>query len=182
MFKNITYKQRVILLIIGLIVLMLLINRLAINRTIGLKNQSKELTEKLDEAKDAPLAIISIKKRLAFIDEIVGRNLLDADDIQVLILEKCIDYSAKNNLVLRNLPQPHKFSDQNFDVQTCIVELEGGFTDLLKLVYLFEQKYSLGKIISVSFVKEEDRFNKIDRLKLTIYIQNIKSLNNEKQL
>jgi len=182
LLQNITYKQKVILLIVGFIVIIILVNKLAIQRTVNLKNQCESIINKLDEAKDAPLAIITIKKRLGFIDDVVGRNLLDADDVQVLILEKCIDYCTKNNLVLINLPRPHKYSDMNFDVQTCIVELEGGYTDLLKLVYLFEQKLSLGKIISISFVKEVDRFTKMDRLKLTIYIQNIKTLNNEKQL
>ena len=81
-----------------------------------------------------------------------------------------------------SLPLPHKYSVNNYTVETCVLEVKGSFINLLELVYLFEQKLTLGKIVSVSFIKDEDRFTKISNLKVTIYIQNIKTINNEEKI
>ena len=182
MLKNLTYKKRVIILIIGLIVLLFIVQRFAIRRTLNLKSQCKTMISKLDEAKDAPVAIINIKNRLNIIEGIVGENILNGDDVQEFILEETSNYCLRNKLILKSLPRPHEYSSNNYTVETCILEVEGGFKGLLKLVYLFEQKLTLGKIASVSFIKEEDRFTKINRLKVKIYIQNIKPINNEKDI
>lgn len=182
MLKNVTYKKRVLLLIFGLIVMLFIVQRFAIRRTLNLKSKCKVMINKLDEADGAPDAIFKLKDRLNIIESIVGENILYGNDIQELILEEASNYCSKNKLVLKSLPRSHEFPVNNYIVETCILEVEGGFTGLLKLVFLFEQKLTLGKITSVSFIKEEDRFTKISNLKVKIYIQNIKPINNEKNL
>ncbi len=179
MIKKLTYKQKVQLLIIGVLFAFIVVSKLAIKRTIDIKHQCNVLELKLEEAIGAPDAIKEVAGRLKSIESIVGKNILGGDDAQELILEASGNCCAVNGLTLRNLPRPHKFNSNNYSIETCVLEIEGGFIGLLKLVYLFEQEISLGRIVSINFNKEEDRFTKRNHLTAKIYIQNIKMLHHE---
>ncbi len=100
-------------------------------------------------------------------------------DVQSAILEKTGHFCQQHQLTLKSFPKTHYYKDKDYLVMTNKLVVEGEFIKILKLIYLFEQKFQLGKIISVQFDKERDRKTKRMKLYGSLFIQNVKHVKNE---
>jgi hypothetical protein len=174
-----TYRKKLLMLGLAFLLAILLVYSLALKRTLGLKKQCDELTLKLNNNQNIPQLLFDMNNKSVNLQTIVGNSIINQDNIQELILEECSQYGLTNRTVLKNLPRPHKYQTNTYMIETCIVEVEGEFNDLLVLLYRFEQVLKLGKVVSVQFIKEEDRMTKENHLYLKMYIQNIKKNNQQ---
>lgn len=179
LLNKLTYKQKLNYLGIVSFLFFLVVYSMAIKKTIALKKSCNLIENQLTELKDAPYQINQIEKKLNEIKSIIGVFSVEESDGQSQLLEKCTEYCSKNNLVIRDFPKTHEYIQTEYLIQTNIVKIEGNFCLLLKFIYLLEQKYQIGKIISISFSKELDRKLKKEKLFTTLYIQNIKLTKNE---
>ncbi len=179
MFKNLKYKRKVLYLSIGFIVFLFIAYSLTIKKTINAKRICDRMEVKKESLKNAPLKIKQIKQELAVINNKIGKDITENMDIQSAILDKTGKYCQKNGLILKSFPKTHYHKEKDYMIITNIIVMEGDFVKMLKLIYQFEQKFKLGKVISVKFNKEKDRISKRLKLYGTLYIQNIKSINNE---
>jgi len=132
------------------------------------------MEQQLSMAENAPEKIAGIKNRIAEIETRIGSNQSMEVDFQDLLLEKVSGYCKLNNLVLKEFPQTHSFSQQDYLIETNTIVVEGGFIKLLKLVYSLENDFEIGKVVSVKFSTKEDFRSKQLCLSAIIYYQNIK--------
>lgn len=179
MFQKKTYKQKFRFLIVGFLLMALLSYIVSIRRTLDLRSECNALENQLVQLDDAPQRIAFLQKRLKKIEEVIGSNHVNSLDFQEALLERASTYCQSSGLILREFPETHRYSDQNFEVETNRIVAEGTFVKLLLLVYNLEQTFPLGRIVSVKFSSKEDfRSHKI-RLSAIIYFQNVKNLKNE---
>lgn len=153
---------------------------MSIRKTFGLKSQCNDFEEQLISASDAPNKITQLENKLNSINKTIGTNITSDLDFQELLLEKVSNYCNDNKLILKELPQTHIYKNRDYNIETNMVVVEGSFIKLLKLVYMLEQEFKLGKVISVKFESEKDLITKKIRLSASIYFQNIKNNINEK--
>lgn len=177
-FKNLKYKQKIYLLS-GIIFIFLIISyNMAFKKTILLGRQCKEFKEKLENIQTAPQKIHSLKKEIACLDNIIG-NTNDTVHIQDAILESITSYCKNNTLTLKELPKTHTITDKDYLVETCKLVVEGSFANILKLIFLFETSYNIGKVASVNFELINLRTRGRPSLETTIFIQNIRLIHHE---
>lgn len=172
MWKNISYRKRVLYLLTGGFVFLLIIYFGSIKKTIALYNSCSELKEQLTSIVDAPKQIAFYQKKQKETENKVG-TISSQGNSHEKILEKCGQYCLKNNLTLRDYPSSFEFKTQNYLIETSSIEIEGGFINLLKLLHNLELDKGLGLISSVSFEAIKDNESNKKVLFEKIYIQNI---------
>lgn len=166
--------MKFILLGAGIILFLLISYNLAFKKTFSLKNEYKTIESRLEQSKNAPQQIALIKSKLEEIDKKVGGKSIDQINLEELIIEHISTYSNSNNIVLKEYPGIHYFSQQDYTTETCKLTVEGDFIKLLKLAYGIEQNFSYGKVSSLNFYTEKNYRTKEIELLLEIYVQNIK--------
>lgn len=179
MFNNLTYKKKVLYLLAGFVVLLILSYALSIRRTIALGEICNRLEQQKESLQNAPAKIRKINQELANINAIIGKDMHVDMDVQSAILEKTGQFCQKQKLTFKRFPKTHYYNEKDYLVMTNKLVMEGEFIKILKLIYLFEQEFQLGKIISVQFEKERDRKTKRMRLYGSLLIQNVKHIQNE---
>jgi len=132
------------------------------------------MEQQLTLAENAPQKIAEIKNRISEIETRIGSNQSKEVDFQDMLLEKVSSYCKTNGLVLKEFPQTHCFSQQDYLIETNTIIVEGDFIKLLKLVYGLENDFEIGKVVSVKFLTNEDFRSKRLYLSAVIYYQNIK--------
>lgn len=172
--KRFTYKTRIIFLIAACLLFFLIAWKLAIKRTIALKNQCGTLSEKLISAERAPKEIAHYKTNLELIENKIGENVTEIINPNELLLEKVSKYCQNKNIRFYELPKSHIINETEFVIETNKVVIEGRFIKLLKLLYQIETERKYGKIISADFESEKDLRTGNTHLYLTIYLQNIR--------
>ena len=113
------------------------------------------------------------------IDRRVGGKSIDQINMEELIIEHISSFSKQNNIVLKEYPGIHYYSQQDYITETCKLTVEGSFIKLLKLAYSIEQNFSYGKVSSLNFYTEKNYKTKKIELLLEIYVQNIKMIKHE---
>ncbi len=174
-----SYKRKLILLVFGSLMLILMIYGLAIKKTMILRSEYKDLANQLSTVTNAPVQIENLKQKLVSIDGIIGANINDNYVLKEQILNHCGEYCNKNNLVIKDFPEIHSFSHENYQIETSKIVIQGEFIDVLKLIYMFENQYKIARVVSVNFHTEKNIRTKQKFLETDIYFQNVNILNNE---
>lgn len=174
MFKNLTYKKKNQLLLIGTVLFLLIAYYLAFGKTISLYRDCSSMKEQLAAVADEPNRAVSLQKKLSELDlKLGGRQLSDTNTQQVL-LNVITNYCRDNKTVLREFPRATSKPESDYLVETNFFTVEGSFVKLLELVYLLEQKERIGRLASVLFMAKQDVRTKVLSLTATIYVQNVK--------
>lgn len=179
MLKNKTYKKKLQVMLGGSALFLLLCYFVSINKTVSMIVESNKMEDLLNSVADAPNKINKIKARLLQIENSVIKSDNENNNFQENLLEKVSKYCQVNKIILREFPQAHKYNQQNYNIETYTIAVEGPFVKLLKLVFALETT-NAGKMISVKFESKLDYKTNTNRLTATIFIQNIKNTINEK--
>lgn len=180
MKNNLTYKQKLTYtLIIGGLFAIILYN-MAISDTIALVVENSELELLVSKNVDAPLQIKAAKEKLNKIEQLTGNELKTNVDIHQMLLGSVSGYVQENNLILKDFPQPYSMTDKGYITKTAIVTVEGDFISLLKLCNYIEKNYQGGKIVAVDFKATKELRTRKRKLNSTIYLQNVKAEEDEK--
>jgi len=177
-FKDISYRKKNRVLIVVTVLFIGLIYEVAIKKTVIAYNNCKDLELQVQVANDAPKKMKELQRKNARMDVLLG-NGGQYLDTQQSILGIVTGYCNQNNLVLEEFPTPMIEKNNGIIIETNIFTIEGGFNKLLNLIYLFEQKYKIGKVVSVYYsIKRENSISQA-KLNATIYLQNIKKQTHE---
>lgn len=181
-FKNLTYKQKNKYLLVASILFLLFAYNFVIRKTIDLYFVNQSLHTKITEGLNAPERKKNLEGRLEQFNNSLNRYLTDSTRKRENILSLVSEFCHKNQLILKEFPEPIIHYDKDFEIETNIVMVEGGYINLLKLVYELEQNQSIARPTSVNFEKKFDHKRKKDVLTLTMYLQNIRMTGHEKIL
>lgn len=181
MFANLSYKKKNLLLVIASVVVLLMIYSFAIKRTISAYTQFSENKEKMEQAANAPMMAEQLEKELIRMETKIGNHNTKNTNIDEALLSLLTDYCQSNQAVLREFPQTTYTQDGELEIETNQFMIGGNFSTLIKLVYLLEQKYNLGKIVAVNYQLKKDFKTKEMQLTSTVFLQNIKKKNHENE-
>jgi len=178
-FKNLTYKQKNKYLIIASVFFLLFTYNFVIRKTIDLYQANNTLHTKIQAGLNAPEKKNKLESNLLQFNNGLNKYLTDSLRNREYLLNIVSDFCHKNNLVLKEFPEPIVDQEKNFEIETNIVVAEGGYVNLLKLVYELEYINVVARPASVNFEKRFDHKRKKEVLTLTMYLQNIRMTNYE---
>ena len=180
MFENLSYKRKNRLLFGAAGLFLFLSYWMAFKSTFTLCSEVRDLEAQIELANDAPQKVAILQSRLAELDMLPGIKQNADTSIQQELLGIVTGYCKGSGIVLREFPRTLVSEEGEYRVETNVFTVEGGFSKLLQLVYLLEQKNRLGKIASVQYNAKKDVRTKMLSLTASVYVQNIKKINNEK--
>lgn len=149
-------KSKNIALVLGFFVLMFLCYKLAVSKTIHLRKEYRSLQQEEVLFKNTPKQLSLLKQKQKYYDSILNKYQINGNSIQNNLLETITSFSDKNNLKIVGFLEPHKINNNDISVNTYKFEVEGGYNNILKLIYHLEQKTKYGEIINLEFEKKTD--------------------------
>lgn len=173
MLKQYTYRKKLHLLFVGIIVFMLLCYKLAVKPTVELIGENSSVDKGLAALDTIPSKIAAANHKLAAYDSRIKTSFSDRS-VQSFVLEYVVDYCGKNNIVIKEFPQPSQSVVNDYLLETNRLILKGDFSKILYLVYCIEQKYHVGKVSSLRFYKYRNSNTNSVELLADIYLQTIK--------
>jgi len=169
--KKVSYRTRMRLLPLFFVGVVLLIYWLALKKTVELSRQVSQQQQRVEQLSDAPLQIQLIKRRLQEIQNRIGSR--SGSITQEEVFRRISSWSKRNALVVREFPEPHQLSSEDYLLDTYSMEVEGRFKQLLRLVHHLEQDEYIGKLASLKFQLKTDRRSREEYLTLRIFLQTV---------
>jgi len=173
--RTLTYKNQYRLLVVAVILMTLLVYRLALSKTISIYHLKNELVQRSAEIQDAPQRIAGLKSQIGEFESLISGNTNDTTETRNKIMSYASRFCNDNNLVLSGFLPPVDIDRNSFILETNILEIEGGFSKILHLVYNLEKEWKPGKVVSVRFFTKEDIRTKNIKLYAHVYIQKVKT-------
>lgn len=173
MFKQLTYSTKNKLLIAGAFTLLYLIYVFALKKTVDVYTEYEGSKDKIELIANAPQRTGELEKELQEINARIGTHQLPGIKTRQLLLELVSNYCQKNKAVLREFPDSETMEKEGLLVETNRFTVEGNYNTLVKLVYLMEQEYKIGRVASVKYQLKKDFKTQKMALTATMYIQNI---------
>lgn len=173
MNQEITYKTKNIILLGLTILFAILTYKIAIKKTIDLQAENKQIENRLKQIEDAPYLLANYKNTLENLNNQLGyvgsKDKLSQDKILDIVESFC----SQNNSFLSEYSKTILNNNKAFNIETNVIEIDGKYTDIVKLIYELEYKKNISKVNGVFFKKEKNRTTRKMRLTATIYLQNI---------
>ncbi|WMJ72540.1 hypothetical protein RCC89_05105 [Cytophagaceae bacterium ABcell3] len=174
MLKNLTFKKKNQLILIASPVLFIMLYYFVFSNTVGLVVDNLRLKEEIKEAAGAKGQLGAYKAKLENIDLKLRNYTIDSVKNREYIFHVVGQFCVANNLTLKDFPTLPEEVHDGYKIETNKIIIEGGFLDLLKILYEIEKVTEAGRPASVVFEKKEDRKRKREVLELIIYLQNLK--------
>jgi hypothetical protein len=155
-------------------VFLLFVYNFIISKTVDIYSTNRTLQNKVSSALNAPERKKILETKLEKFNNSLNKYFTDSLKNREYILSIVSEFCDKNNVLLKEFPEPVISQEKDFEIETNVVIAEGGFLNLLKLVYELEQNNNVARPASVNFEKKFDYKRKKDILILTMYLQNIR--------
>jgi hypothetical protein len=178
-WNNLSYRTKSKYLLVGGLIFLLLAYMLAFSKTVNLYIENSNLKKKLIIAEEAPEKRRLMEVKSNVLKEKLSSYFADSLRDKDHLLEVVSYFCQKNNLLLKKFPNEEFYEEKEFIVGTTEMKIEGNFINLLKLLYLLEQKEAVGRVSSSSFDMVFDNKRKKNVLVLTIYLQTLKIKTNK---
>lgn len=173
-FNSISYTKKNQYLLWGSLAFAVLVYLLAIQNTVSLWYENKELQGKLAQAEQAPVQIRILEDKLATFNSQLGIYLVEHNDNQERIVQVVNEFCQKNHLLLREIPELVMQQEGDFEVISTQIVAQGAYRDLVKMVYFFEKQHKIARVTSVKFEKSQDPKTRKTFLAVHLLLQNIK--------
>jgi uncharacterized protein YxjI len=173
MFKNLTYKNKLRLLIAGIVLSGLLIYNLSISRTFKLKGECNKIETKLEMVSKLPIQIQKLNNQINQLDKLFGDNHANEENSRSHIIKKCSNYCKRNKITIIQIKESIIKITDDLIIETNELHFKGSYKKLLLLIHELESSKLPGKISSASFIKQKNRRTKLESLNLVLYIQSV---------
>lgn len=153
--------------------MLLICYSVSIRPTIAVIGDCSLQESQLKMLENAPKVISGLEADLLKIESKIGNVETKEDDFQKILLQEIGKYCESDGTVLLEFPEKVSFTNEDYNIETYTLVIGGKFLDLLRLVYLVEQKYRFGKVVSLTFERKENLISGTISLKARIIIQHI---------
>jgi len=168
-FKQYTYKQKFIAVILGFLMLCIAAYKKTYKHIFQAKNELNHIEQKLSTTISYE-QLFALKNELNSIDNIIGGNATNINLVQQHFLDFIT--SSKLNVDIVGIEDVHVSQEEGFDIYTNQVELKGDYADLVSLFYEIEKDFKHSRAANARlFSKKNYRTNK-KILLLKIIFQN----------
>lgn len=172
-----SYKKKNYLLLFGSLLLFWISWELAFAETAGLAEKSKELENQLSKISNAPEEIALLENKLKMIHGESQKYQLGKNEMRNRLLSKIVDLSDDHKLTLKHFPDQFIQTDQEVQLATSKITIEGDFKNMIQLIHAYENADAMpGKVSSVVFRVQEEAWKNKRSLQLILYVQSINSL------
>ncbi len=170
MFKNLTYKRKFFLTVLGFVLLLMASYNKTYKHTLAAKKELSEVRKKLENTEHSTNSLNVLKNDIKSLDKLIGGHSLDPVHVQ----QKLLDFIAKTNLNIDivSIENVHVFTDKEFLIYSNQIELEGAYEELIKLLYETEKKFSGSRVVSAKFYSKKNYKTRKQTLFLKIVLQN----------
>lgn len=163
-----TYRQHNLALLGTTVLLLALVYSLSIRRTLTMAQQHKSMRQNIERAASAPSEIQQLRSQL----NTLQRSALQSYDREQL-LEAITNFCRSNDLLVTTFPEASIVQEGASHIITNEVEVEGAYTQIVRLVYLLEQGEKLGSVSSLAFFTHKNRRTKRMNLRAKITLRNL---------
>lgn len=180
MLKNLSYRQKLKLLAVTAIVMFLLVFQFALKNTFAEWRKSKAFADtenKGNVTENFAREMNRHKQEITQLEDLYSIDSTLKDQRLLIALDSCCN---GYELTLKEYKPVNNFGDNNI-IWTRFFTVEGRFTNILRLVYYFEQTHKLCRVCSVQYKSYVD-VDKSLKLSCTVYVQNFIKNANTKSL
>jgi len=168
-----SYKVKNKLLLLGVVLLGALAYWLSISKTVVLYRENSRLEAKLDSLENAPSAIARLTAQLQQYEKSLSHFSTRDKNWEERLLHGLAQVCQRHHVKLLHIPVPQTEEQSNYVIHTRAVKMEGGYLNLVQVLYDLEHTKALGRITAVRFALEKDRKTRKTFLFAYIYIQHI---------
>ncbi|WP_299535718.1 hypothetical protein [Ulvibacterium sp.] len=161
------------LLIAGCLVLLFATYKLALSKTMAIHREHGNLKSKSIQAGDIPVQLAILAQKEQYYDSIMQQMDIGDTSIQNNLLRTINEQAKIRNVNVMDFNPPHIQNFDNHRLLTHSIVLNGGYTDILQVVYALERKGSFGDIVHVDFEKKRDYRKRKSFLEATIFVQHL---------
>jgi len=168
--KNWSYRKKNIGLLILLPVTLILGYFLSFSKSIALYEENDKLETYKERELNLPLKIASLKKKSLLLDSLISINessyqsrLVNTTNVY------CEQYGTR-------IIEVKDFSFKQYEAlpyESYKLKLEGSYKNLLQVLNEIEYNFGLGKVQSISFMRERSRKTNRTSLSLSIYLTRV---------
>ncbi|ALM09324.1 hypothetical protein SB49_13995 [Sediminicola sp. YIK13] len=159
---------------LGLAVMLFLSYKLAISNTIELHQELGALSKEEQIFKDIPKQISMYSGKKQYYDSLLTEMNVGNSSLENNLLRVLNSQIIQNNLKLIDFNKPHIFIDNDTELNTYTITMEGGFSNILKTVHSIEQRATFGEILHIEFFEQKDYKNNKEFLRATLLVQHIR--------
>jgi hypothetical protein len=168
-----SYKQKIKLLVASALVILILCYQYGFKNTWNVYADYKENKIKTEQLEDYVNLMPLLKNEEKKINDLIKNNLLDTLTDAKETLAFITTFCKINNLKLTEYQPVQIAGNDNFNIATRQISVEGNYSGLLKLVYELENHQIYGRLCSVIFKSAEDPTSGKISLSCTFYLQNL---------
>lgn len=151
-----TYKSKNIALIVSFILILILSYKLAISKTLTLKNEYHTLKTEALLFKNTPKQLSLLKRKQIYYDSLLHKYQIKGTSVQNNLLKTINTFTDNKSLKVVRFLEPHTFKKNGLVIKTHQFTLEGDYNDVLKLIHHLEQQTKFGEIINLHFQKKKN--------------------------
>lgn len=171
LLQNITPKKRLYLLVGGLFLLFFAAYQFSFKNTITQYTRYQHHQRLLEAAKTAPAQINQLEKQLQQFEKIIKQTTYDKQ----LLFTTVNNFCRNNNLKLSHFEPEERGDYGNLEIITNQLEVQGDFTNIIRLTYILEYIKEIGYVASLNFELKKDKYSKKEFLSATLYLQYIEA-------
>ena len=169
----INYKKRNVIFLIAISLALIVFIAGAVNNSISLYNQNKDLKKKMalsnlsdNEIEELTKEYVSLRNQL---------NLLNSnsDEFQELLLLEINKITTPKRVRISNYSSPFQYEVQGKKAELYTFSMYGGYKDLLTSLYEIEHNDSIQQLVSVKFHLYKDRKEKTEHLFSDLKLQRV---------
>ena len=167
-------KKKIQLLIGGILLLLFVCYKLALQNTLDVKGEYNRLIASTESLKDTPKRLSLLHQKENYFDSILNQMDLGDTSMQNNLLRVLNEEGEKNNLKVIDFNQPHVFSSDGNELYTYSFVLNGNYNNILKTIYTLEQLGNFGDVVHVNFEKKKNYRTQRNSLTAKVLIQQLK--------
>jgi hypothetical protein len=174
MFKKYTYQQKFKVSIVLLVLLALATYKKTYRQIFRIHNELETMTQRINETGASNQEIYNINTQLNDLDVLIGRQGAEPEMIQHKMLDFITNSKLDVNVI--NIEKAHLFKGAEFMIYTNQIEVEGGYENLVKLLFQIESDFMISRVSNVKLYTVKDFRNKKKRLILKLILQNYEKI------
>jgi DNA gyrase/topoisomerase IV subunit A len=179
MLDKLNYSQKNKLLFVVVLLMMIIVYFSTIKKTVVTAKNVHGLEKQLTGIENAPVEINQLQAAIAKMENTLNVKNDTNSITQEQLLEVIGYFCESNHLAIREFPQREIQHQKDFNIETAVIKVEGGYSKIVRLIYLLEQQRKYGRMASVDFYSKQDLKTKKISLNAVLYFQLIKKNNDE---
>jgi len=160
----------------AIVVLIWVSYQFSFSRTIDLWKECKRLEQQQALIKEIPEQLPAITEKVVQLEKILGNS--GSEDFSTIIMEQVNMLCQQNNVRLKEIPEKHVFDGENLIVETLNINLQGSFSDQLRIISELEKNEAKARLRSLRLQTIVNQSTGERKLQSTLFLQSIKLLSN----